>query len=160
MKGCSFTGHRRINPEHYSRLPDLIFRGISYAYEKGVRDFYSGGAVGFDTLAAREVIKFRITHPDIRLIMLLPCLDQDLKWSERQRSDYHYVLSAADEIVYTSEEYTDTCLRERNVRLAELGDVLICYLSYRNSGAGQTVAMAKKMNKEVYNLYYALETYK
>lgn len=152
--GCSFTGHRNIKAEHEAALPELVLRAIGYAYERGCRTFYSGGAVGFDTVAAREVIRFRMTHPDVRLVILVPCINQDAAWSYRQREAYSYILSSADEVIFVSSEpYRDGCMRERNRRLVELADILICYASRRNSGAGQTVTMADKLNKEIYNLY-------
>ena len=156
MKTCAFTGHRRIEPLHEKTLPELLFRAVNYAYENGCRKFIAGGAVGFDTLAAREVIKFRISHPEVKLILALPCVNQDERWSDGQKSAYSYTLSLADEVVYISEEYTDTCMRERNRYLAEEADLLIAYLSHSASGAGQTVRMAKSRGVQVYNLYSAL----
>ena len=156
MKTCSFTGHRRIESAHESKLSNLLSRAIKYAYDNGCRKFITGGAIGFDTLAAREVIKFRISHPDVSLVLALPCVNQDENWSLAQRDSYSYTLSMADEVVYVSEEYTDTCMRERNRYLAEECDMLIAYAARYASGAGQTVRMAKELGKQVYNLYSAL----
>ena len=156
MKTCSFTGHRRIAPSHEKRLRELLFRAVNYAYDNGCRRFITGGALGFDTLAAREVIKFRISHSDVSLVLALPCVNQDEHWSEEQRGAYSYTLSMADEVIYISEEYTDTCMKERNLYLATEADILIAYASRYASGAGQTVRMAKELGKQVYNLYAAL----
>lgn len=153
---CSFTGHRQIEPERRSALIDLLVRAIEYAYGEGCRDFICGGALGFDTLAAREVIRFRMTHSDARLILALPCIEQDLKWSEAQKSAYGFILSAADEVIYVSDSYTKTCMAERNRFLAERCDILIAYAGRSNSGAAQTVRMAEQMNKRIYNLYPTL----
>lgn len=154
---CSFTGHRQIKYEHKKSLPNLLFRAISFAYSKGCRRFLTGGAVGFDTEAAREVIKFRISHPDVSLVLVLPYVNQSERWSDRQRDRYEYTLSEANEIIYVSEEYTDTCMKERNLRLAEEADVLIAYVARTKSGTGQTVRMAMAKGKEIYNLYPSLE---
>ena len=154
---CSFTGHRRIKPEHMKKMPDLLTRAIKFAYSEGCRDFFSGGAVGFDTLAAREVIRFRISHPDVRLVMLLPCISQDERWSPSQRDAYSYVLKNADEVIYVSEDYTSDCMRKRNLVLAERCDVMISYVSYAKSGSAQTENMARRLEKRVYNLYPTLE---
>lgn len=156
MKTCSFTGHRRIEAEHAKKLSDLLSRAVNYAYENGCRRFIAGGAIGFDTLAAREVIKFRISHPDVLLVLALPCLNQDEHWSQAQKDSYSYTLASADEVIYLSEEYTDTCMKERNRYLAEEADILIAYASRAASGAGQTVRMAKQRGIEVYNLFAAL----
>jgi uncharacterized phage-like protein YoqJ len=157
MNACSFTGHRLIKDEHRSALPDLISRAVGYAYEKGCRTFFAGGAIGFDTEAARAVIKFRMSHRDVRLVLVLPCMDQADKWSERQRAVYEYTLSEADEVEYISERYTNVCLKERNRALADRGDIMIAYVGHSASGAAQTMRMAVALGKEVYNLYPTLE---
>ncbi len=150
---CSFTGHRNIEPENLGIVKDRLKRAVEYAYNEGCRNFLCGGALGFDTLAAREVILFRLTHSDARLVMVLPCREQSTNWSERQRDSYDYILSNADEVIYTGDDYTPSCMRKRNMYLACNCDILICYLSKSASGAGQTVRMATKLYKKVYNLY-------
>lgn len=153
---CSFTGHRSIAAEIRAELINLLSRAVEYAYNEGCRDFICGGALGFDTLAAREVIRFRMTHKGVRLILALPCIEQDLKWSEAQRNAYNFTLSAADEVIYTSDAYTKTCMAERNRFLAEKCDMLIAYAGRSSSGAAQTLRMAEREGKRIYNLYPTL----
>lgn len=154
---CSFTGHRLIEDRHREKISDLVLRGINYAYGKGCREFLTGGALGFDTLAAKEVIRFRMTHPDVRLRLILPCRNQTERWNERDVRVYEYVLASANSVEYVADEYTDGCMRERNRRLAERADILIAYLGRERSGAGQTARLARSLGKEVYNLYTALD---
>ncbi len=153
---CSFTGHRVIEECHRERICGLINTAIKYAYTAGCRDFMCGGALGFDTLAAQEVIKFRLTHRDVRLLLCLPCMDQADAWSDRSRFMYSYILESADEVIYASDSYTDSCMRERNFLLASRCDILIAYCGRQRSGSGQTVRMADSMGKEVINLYTAV----
>lgn len=157
-KVCAFTGHRQIKEVHKKRISSLLLRAIEYAYSIGCRKFLSGGAVGFDTLAAREVLRFRLSHPDVSLVMVLPCLEQDSHWSQRQKDSYGYILSEANEVRYISDGYYDGCMRERNRILAEECDVMIAYVSRTNSGAAQTVRMANALSKNVYNLYPTLDS--
>lgn len=154
---CAFTGHRQIATAHRAAVGGLIARAIAYAYSEGCRSFLSGGAVGFDTLAAREVVRFRISHPDVRLILVLPCINQDEHWSARDKDAYEYLLGVADEIRYISDGYTDDCMKRRNLALAEGADILIAYVGRSASGAGQTVRMADRLGKRVYNLYPTLD---
>ena len=152
---CSFSGHRIVKKEHEGALSGLLMRAIEYAYVAGCRRFLSGGAVGFDTYAARAVIAYRDTHPDVRLVLVLPCKNQSDRWSYSDKRQYEEILSLADDVIYLSDTYTDDCMRKRNMRLAEEADILIAYVNRLNSGSAQTVRMAK--GKEIYNLYYALE---
>ena len=158
MKACSFTGHRVIEPRHYGRLDNLLDRAIAYAYGEGCRRFFVGGAIGFDTLAARRIIFFRMTHPDAELHIIAPCKDQCDGWSEVQIAMYEYTLSEANTVEYLFDSYTKDCMRLRNQRLVDLADIVIAYVSRYNSGAAQTVRFAEKTGKTIYNLYPALES--
>ena len=153
---CSFTGHRVIAREHNEKIEELLARAISYAYGEGVRFFLTGGAIGFDTLAAKAVISFRMTHPDVRLVLMLPCKNQSLKWNEYERSVYEYTLSVADEVEYLAEEYYDGCMKQRNARLAERCDMLVAYVGKKIGGSAQTLRMAEKLGKRIYNLFPTL----
>ena len=152
IASCAFTGHRVVIPEHRDIVMQRLSRAVEYVYSRGCRVFYCGGAIGFDTLAAREVIRFATLHQDVSLKLVLPCVNQDERWNERQQDAYYYVLRNAESVEYVSEEYTTDCMRRRNARLAELGDVLIAYLYRDGSGSSQTVRMAKRLGKEVYNI--------
>ena len=156
-KICAFTGHRQIEKSHEKNISALILRAIEYAYGEGCRIFITGGALGFDTSAAREVIRFRMSHPDMTLRLALPCNDQDKSWNDSQRERYLHTLREADEIVYVSEEYTEDCMKRRNEYLATNADILIAYVKRTRSGAAQTVRMAEKLSKKVYNIYPALD---
>ena len=153
MRSCSFTGHRDIAPGHFESLSELVLRGIEYVYGKGVRDFYTGGALGFDTMAAKAVIMFRMAHPEVRLHLLLPCKGQSDNWSRGQQEVYDFIMSEADDCEYVAEDYYKGCMRARNRRLAECCDVLIAYSGRAGSGSAQTVRFAKELGKEVYNLF-------
>ena len=154
---CAFTGHRNIKQDHRIGMSDLLSRAIKFAYEKGCRKFITGGALGFDTAAAREIIRFRMTHPDVCFVLFLPCLDQDSGWTVRQQDFYDYMLSSADEVRYVSESYDKSCMKRRNEAMAEECDIMIAYVGRDRSGSSQTLRMAQSLGKESYNLYFELE---
>jgi uncharacterized phage-like protein YoqJ len=153
MKGCSFTGHRTVALRDLEGVKQLLALTVERAYNAGIRDFYSGGALGFDTLAAYAVMEFREKHPDVRLIMLLPCRDQDKLWSAQQRKKYAEMLSLADCIEYVSESYDGECMRRRNAELVSRARLVICYLYNQRSGTAQTVRLAKEGGRAVWNLW-------
>ena len=157
-KACSFTGHRAIEPHHREAMVGLLSRAIAFAYNEGCRDFYLGGALGFDTHAAQQVLLFRMSHPDVTMNLVLPCRDQSEKWGAAQADMYEYLLSQADTIEYVSDLYTPGCMRVRNMRLASLCDIMIAYVGRTRSGASQTMRMATELGREVYNLYPILES--
>lgn len=153
---CCFTGHRRV-PKSEERVLLLKLAGeIRRLHEEeGIDFFLAGGALGFDTLAAREVLNYRESEPSsVRLILVLPCLGQDSGWSEADSRIYQDFIRRADEVIYTGDIYSQACMHIRNRYLVKHSSVCLCYLKgnrYR-SGTGNTVAMARKEGLEVINL--------
>ena len=150
MLNCSFTGHRGI-PSDRGFVLALAAR-ILWAYEQGCRNFYNGGAMGFDLLAAEQVLRLRSVHPEVRLYMILPLKGQEAKYSPEDTERYRRVLAAADGVEYTAERYYDGVMRERNARLSELGDICIAYVTRDRSGSAQTARMCQRQGKPVYNI--------
>ena len=154
-KSCFFTGHRNAPFDTFliSHTGNIIFELI----EKGVTDFYAGGAVGWDTFCARLVISIREKYNHIKLHLVLPCPpeQQTLNWSDKQKAEYDMILKSADDVEIVSEKCTKDCMKKRNARLVELGDICICYYNEKDkrSGTGQTVRMAEKAGKMVINMY-------
>ncbi|MBO6229727.1 MAG: DUF1273 family protein [Ruminiclostridium sp.] len=152
MKTCCFTGHRiiKITPELVQRLRDAIVDVIG----KGVTEFYDGGAIGFDMLAAETVMELKAEYPDIKLHMVLPCpSDEQIKgWNKSQIARYEQIMQAADSVTVVSDHFTRECMKQRNERLVELADCCICYCTNPRSGTGQTVRMARDKGIDVINL--------
>ena len=68
--------------------------------------FLTGGALGFDTMAAQEVVRIRAMGlPTLRLTLVLPYVGQESQWSERDASVYRGLLRQADQVVYMGQEY-------------------------------------------------------
>lgn len=73
MKNICFTGHRQIRND--SRLIARLEETLRNLIEQhGATDFYSGGAIGWDTLCAETVLKLRSTYPHIRLHLVSPAV--------------------------------------------------------------------------------------
>ena len=158
MKSACFTGHRTLTgnlADLSERLYQFIENGI---VNHGLTDFYAGGAIGWDTLAAQTVLRIKEHYPHVRLHLVLPCsnADQTAKWSEEQKAEFHRILSLADDVQYTSEYLDKDCMKRRNARLVELAtDYCICYWnqSRQRTGTGQTVRMAQRKGLVIQNFY-------
>ena len=112
--------------------------------EKNYRYFGAGGALGFDTLAAQTVLELKTEHPDVKLILVLPCLSQTRGWSARDIEIHEEIKSKADQVVYTSQEYTRGCMHKRNRHLVDNSSICICYLTESTGGTAYTVNYAKE----------------
>ncbi|MBQ3842696.1 MAG: DUF1273 family protein [Ruminiclostridium sp.] len=150
----SFTGHRNADPA----VRTALYNTIKRLAEAGADTFCAGGAAGFDTLAAQEVIRVKSEMPGIKLRLVLPCPpgEQTKKFSREMKEAYVLVLRGADEQECVSPHYTPGCMKARNQRLIDLADICICYYDSENnsaSGTGQTVRMAKKKGIQIINLF-------
>lgn len=152
-KFCCFTGHRKINQNEMIEVVYRLGDEIEGLIDMGVNNFISGGALGFDTIAALSVILLRDQGYRIRLIMALPCIGQDKLWNEKDREIYALILKYADEVRYIYEgEYKKDCMRERNKYMVDNSSYCISYLRRGRSGTSQTVAYAQKQGLEIIRL--------
>ena len=130
---CCFTGHRQIPPGERAEIASRLERVISDLYQRGIRYYGAGGALGFDALAARTVIRLRENCPGMKLILVLPCLTQTRGWRPEDIAEYERIKAQADKVVYTAQQYTPGCMHRRNRHLVDNSGVCVCYLT-RNSG--------------------------
>ena len=148
-KICCFTGHRVIAADD-SDIRMSIRSTIEELAKDGYTDFRCGGALGFDTLAALEVIRLKEIFPEVKLIMYLPCRDQCSRWQLQDIKIYEAILAKADEVYYASEFYSRTCMHERNIRLVTGSDTCVAY--YHEGSPGGTAFTVKYAQRNGVNL--------
>ncbi|MCL1862807.1 MAG: DUF1273 domain-containing protein [Defluviitaleaceae bacterium] len=149
---CCFSGHRRFSKGVVSQIEKRLSEAIDQLILQGVTDFISGGAVGFDHMAATLVLSKKHQGADIRLILALPCRDQDKDWTEMQKYMYHIFLAEADEVHYVSKKFTPDCMKKRNYYMVDNSAYCICALLRDISGTGQTVRYAQKQGLQITNV--------
>ncbi len=142
---CFFSGHRDIENGRYDEIFNDVKHNILNLYRDGIRWFISGGALGFDLLAAKAVIEIRdFDRLDIRLHLILPCLDQAVRFSLEDKLLYHEVKSFSDshEILYP--HYVRGCMHARNRKMVDSARVGMVYCHKETGGTAFTVNYAKK----------------
>ena len=147
-----FTGHRDIYRTEGSDAFELLCATVRSFIEKGYKFFITGGALGFDTMAAEAIIKLRAEFPQIKLILMLPCKSQTAAWGAWQIRKYNETLRAADEVIYTSEDYSRECMFIRDRAMADASSVCIAYCKKQTGGTAYTVSYALKKGISVTNL--------
>ena len=147
-----FTGHRKIPPEQAGALARQLKSTLIQLINDGYRYFGAGGALGYDTLAAQTVLELKTQYPDVKLILVHPCLSQTRGWSARDIDIYEDIKSKADKVVYTSQEYTRGCMHKRNRHLVDNSSVCVCYLTESTGGTAYTVDYARRNKLTVINL--------
>lgn len=151
---CCFTGHRQLPSEERTEIADRTERVIEALYQKGVRYFGAGGALGFDTLAAQTVIRLRKKCPGMKLILVLPCQTQTRGWKPEDVAEYERIKVQANKVIYTSQQYTPGCMHKRNRHLVDNSGVCICYLTRDSGGTAYTVRYAEEQGLEIINVAY------
>ena len=124
MKTVCFTGRRpkdlfdeehkgaRYKKESYEDLVNFLTDELEKFYDKGVREYISGGAQGFDQLAFYAVDNLKKRHSDVKNVVYVPFKGQESIWANYGlfgKSQYRSMLRMADECnIITEGELTNT----------------------------------------------------
>lgn len=151
-KCCCFTGHRIIQTKHLDVIKENLLHMIQKLAEDGITDFITGGALGFDTLAAEAVLSTRAANPDIRLVLALPCKSQASNWNKKDVLRYDKIMDAADEITFVSSEYAAGCMHKRNRFMCDHSAHCVFYMTAPRGGTAYTVKYALENELELHNI--------
>lgn len=149
---CCFTGHRKL-PSDTVAIINALDRHISEMYNfNGVRRFFSGGAAGFDLLAAEEVLNLKSFCPDIRLTMVLPFPGYNLDWPQRDKKRLSEICPAADEVIYSGDRYQSGIYYKRNRYIVNHSEFCVAYLDRFKGGTFYTVKYALNNSLSIFNI--------
>lgn len=151
-KTCCFSGHRIISNNDYDKVYNDTKKAVISLIEKGVIYYDAGGALGFDTLAAQVILDLKKEYPQIKLILVLPCVNQTMKWNQRDIEVYDDIKSKADKVVTLSECYYEGCMQARNRYLVQGSNYCVCFLKNVYSGTGYTVRYAEQQGLTILNV--------
>ena len=149
---CCFTGHRNLPQREENSMRQKLQAVIREFAIAGIRTYCAGGAMGFDTLAEQVVLELKKEFPQIRLVLVLPCRQQEKYWPARDKAVYQNILRQADEVIYVSEEYKRGCMHKRNRRLVEMSTICVTNLSKPTGGTAYTAAYAAKKGLSIINI--------
>ena len=156
---CCCTGHRPngfpwkygYNKEKQTLYEkELVNRIETYITDCGVTEFISGMALGVDMDFAMAVLRVREKCPHIRLHCAIPCRDQTRLWKEHSIALYKNILQQADSSFIISDNYTKTCMLERNRYMVDKSNyVFVVWNGECKGGTWYTMEYAKKLHKSI-----------
>lgn len=149
---CCFTGHRKIAPEQQSAVVRRLKETVEQLILDGYCYFGTGGALGFDTLAAQCVLSLKNQYPHIRLILVLPCRTQTKGWNVQDIKIFEEIKADADKVVCLSDQYTPDCMFRRNRYLVDHSSLCVAYMTRPRGGTAYTVAYALQKGVPVIRL--------
>lgn len=157
---CCFTGHRPqkfafpldCENEDYLKFNDKLESTIRLLVQRGITDFYCGGAYGFDLMAAETVLSVKNHNIGIRLFCVIPFKNQAALWSNKWQERYENVLRNSNETVMISENYSPGVYQKRNRYMVDHSSVLVAYFDGKPGGTKSTVNYAKARCKRIINI--------
>lgn len=159
-KACCFTGYRpskfsfplKKGNREYDEFEKRLKYEISLLIDSGCFTFISGMAMGFDVIAAEQVIEFKKQDSRVKLVCVLPFASQGenfpMDWSKR----YFEILKNADEVITLSEDYYSACYFVRNHYMVDNSDMVLTFYNGKGGGTAETLKYAEKRSKEIINL--------
>ena len=151
-RACFFTGHRILPPAKLDAIKTVLHYELIKHIAAGITTFISGGALGFDTIAAQQVLELKKDDARIKLRLYIPYRHFERRWREQDIIAYHRIMGMADAVQFISDTYTPACIRQRNEALVQDAECGIAFQLTGKSGTGQTTAFARMYGREVVNI--------
>jgi len=109
-------------------LEDRLAEEIARLAGRGVTRFLTGGAPGFDTLAAQAVLRAREAGGprQLRLVLVLPCRDPTWGWTPREAAAHRELSAKADLRVPLAPRYFPGCIQRQGRFLVDHSDLCLC----------------------------------
>ena len=151
---CCFTGYRPLKcPWGYNEQDRRCLKMIKNAkniIENVILDGYTiflcGMAIGFDMICADIILELKNKYPQIKLIGVLPCKNQDKKWNSFYKEKYKLLINKLDDIYCMYDTYNETCMKERNEFMVDNSSLCIALFDGKAGGTKYTVQYAKNKN--------------
>lgn len=144
LEVCCFSGHRYLPQSTAEKIVVRLNTEVDSLIRQGVTHFLSGGARGFDQIAAALILSKKDMGYAVSLDFVLPCKNQDALWPERERKLYHGLLAEADSVYYIADSFEPGCMKRRNYYMVEHAGYCIYAMLHDRSGTWQTVQYARQ----------------
>ncbi|MEG2097945.1 MAG: SLOG family protein, partial [Pseudoflavonifractor sp.] len=95
-------------------LKSRIDAALEDAYQRGMRHFICGMAIGADFYFCEAALALRRIHPEVTVEAAIPCEEQAERWSERDRNRYFALVCACDFETMVQHHYDKACMLRRN----------------------------------------------
>jgi uncharacterized phage-like protein YoqJ len=127
------------------KLKECLLSQMNRMLDSEFTTFQCGMAIGADLMFAQAAFELKKQYSSIvKFIAVIPCIDHDKKWSERDRLLCREIIEKADEVVIVSNcRYYNGCMAKRNRYLADSCDELLSIYDGQRGGTMQTINYAK-----------------
>ena len=166
---CCFTGYRpQKMPFKLSRsdgnfvdFENKLLDGIMSLVGENCKIFYTGMAMGFDILAAENILLLKKAMPnlDVKLVCVIPFESQNIGYSAYWQKKYNFILENADEKIILSEKYYSGCYQVRNKYMVDNCDFVLTWYDGKAGGTRNTLDYAVKQGRQIFNINMECENF-
>jgi uncharacterized phage-like protein YoqJ len=127
-----------------------IQKQLESLLEDGLEWVLISGQIGTELWAAEVVFDLQMEHPDLKLAVLTPFLNQEEKWNENNKEYYEMITSQADFMDSVSKQpYTNPAqFQNRDQLFLHKSDAVIILYDEEKEGSPQYFFRAAKEYKE------------
>ena len=152
-KTACFTGHRELPQNKVKSIEVMTEATIQQLYDKSVRFFGVGGALGYDTLAADVLFRLRASYmSDIKIILVYPFDGFTDRWKPEQQARHKARLPFYDKVVCVSDKPSREAYLARDRHLVDGSTYCVAYQTKGVGGTAYTTRYAQEHGVEVYNI--------
>ena len=153
QRTCCFTGHRAIPEKELPGILERTEQTVRRLIERGVVFFGVGGAIGYDTEAAKLLFRLRTTdYPQIKVILVYPFEGFTSRWSDEQREEYTRLLPQYDKAVCVAQRASREAYLKRDRHLVDGSAYCIACCTRDSGGTAYTLRYAMDKGVEIYNV--------
>lgn len=152
QRTCCFTGHRVIPEKDLPGILERTEQAVRRLIEQGVVFFGVGGAIGYDTEAAKLLFRLRATdYPQIKVILVYPFEGFTGRWSDEQRAGYARLLPQYDKAVCVAHSASREAYLTRDRHLVDGSAYCIAYCTRDSGGTAYTLRYAQQEGLKIVN---------
>ena len=159
---CCFTGYRpskfpfnlSATDSKYIEFENALLESILKLISQNCCVFYTGMAMGFDIIAAENVLLLKKARPDvnIKLVCVVPFETQGESYNPFWQKKYYDILKNADETIVLSDKYFSGCYQVRNKYMVDNCDFVLTWYDGKSGGTKNTLNYAAKKQRQIFNV--------
>lgn len=132
-------------------IKKAIQKEIQELLEEGLEWVLISGQLGVECWTADVVLNMRIDHPDLKLAVLTPFLDQEKNWNEANQEMYFDILNNADFVDSISKQpYTGPWqFQNKNKLFLQKSDCLVLLYDEEKEGSPKYLYQQAKKYQEM-----------
>jgi uncharacterized phage-like protein YoqJ len=152
----AFTGHRPPKAGlTYSHKAEGDWAAVNavraYLREHRPEFCITGGALGFDTLAARACV-----YEQVPFKVYVPCQGHSSRWPQEAQLRYQRMLELASEVkLVTDARYSAWAMMRRNEAMVDHANMVLAWWDGTPGGTKNCIDYAEQQGKTVRSLYFS-----